>query len=560
MAKAKARDKSLDNPLTGQPANTFTQSTNRTLPAPTASRPFGPTLESVNSTKASPISPEELSNRSKRNIGATREFNATGRQLRAGHQEALEQGVPDAQIGYQKPKGMSDASFAWISGGHHMFPNEAARRNEPAINEPHDANPGVTVQRRAEDLSGPEYRKGEQVLAHYGHDAKDPVGSLQDTQARLLNRTMAEHVQAGVDESSSHMFYGGTPHKIEGDPDMDFAHRAGVMEGRYHFEDAVHDLTNHAQFASRTSGMSPGQKQSAATNIMAQATTDTSPNTKWRIKDSWPNMDQAQEAIDAGLTGRVARPFAGRPDNVRTATGRVAEMMDSPEPSRHAFGNPVTSPKTVAFGGALVDRDSPDAYKVSDVHEGSNISPSLTTAKSIAHSGHASGKNVNIHPDDPARRSNGLTPIYDQATGKNKVGLSRPEEMLAKGRSTIHALNDYASRAALANAGLSRGTNYADNVHAMQAATWGSQQMLRHDVDISHANQYPVVRNWAAEGHNVPHGGDIRNMGTSHTSSNLGEQFVANPNTTARSRSPKTAHLVNPTKSKPYPVMPGEVG
>ena len=61
---------------------------------------------------------------------------------------------------------MSPQNFTWVMGGNRMFPNA---NTGPAINEPHEATPGVTVQRRAEDLSGPEYRKGEDTLGlRYG--------------------------------------------------------------------------------------------------------------------------------------------------------------------------------------------------------------------------------------------------------------------------------------------------------------------------------------------------------------------------------------------------------
>ena len=131
--------------------------------------------------------------------------------------------------------------------------------------------------------------------------------------------------------------------------------------------------------------------------------------------------------------------------------------------------------------------------------------------------------------------------------------------MLAKGGGTVHALNDYATRSVLADHGLSRSVNHADNVHAIQAAAWGSQQMVRKDVNVSHADQYPVVRDWGHEGVNVPNSPDVLgSLRRGDTHNNLGQQFRTNPNTTGISKSPKTDRLVNPTKSKPYPVMPGE--
>jgi len=532
MAKQTDMDKEqeLRNPLTGKQPNSFTQVTNRTLPDPTNVKPFE---------------------------GDARE---RGR-LQRRHQSATKPGgVVDAQVGYQKPEGMTDRHFAWVTGAQRMFPNVSAERNEPAINAPHEANPGVTAQRRAEDLSGKEYRKGSAVLAHFGHDSKDPVGSLKDVQTRTLHRVIAEHAQAGVEESASQMFYGGRVNTTIPDEDKDAEHFTGVSAANSRFRSSVGAVATHPEFVSKTPTLTHRERMSAATNMMAQATGDTSPNSKWRDSNGrWPNMEQAEETIRAGFSGDEPKFISGRIQNNDKSVGRVIESMKTGDFGVHKYGNPKTAPKTVAFRGALVDRDAPDAYKVSDVHEASVIAPGLPTAKSKAYSGGGKTTRTYIYPDDPKAKTRGLAPVWDMKHNKDLVGLSRPEQMLAKGGGTVHALNDYATRSVLADHGLSRSVNHADNVHAIQAAAWGSQQMVRKDVNVSHADQYPVVRDWGHEGVNVPNSPDVLgSLRRGDTHNNLGQQFRTNPNTTGISKSPKTDRLVNPTKSKPYPVMPGE--
>lgn len=534
-AKAAAATRARVNPLTGEEPNSFTAVQGREMPAAKNSREF------------------------------TGDGGRARTRMQALHAEATKPGgVVDAQVGYQKPEGMSDRHFAWVTGAHRMFPNASAERGTPAINEPHPHSEGVTVQRRAEDLGGKEYRKGLAVLAHYGHDSKDPLGSLRDTHARTLNRVIAEHAQAGVEESSSQMFYGGRVNTEIHDPGMDAMHSHGVHEAHQRFRSAVQGLAMSEDFARRTPGLAHRERMAAATSVMAQSVADTSPNAKWRDGDRWPNIEQAEEATRAGITGTHPRFIAGRVGNIDKAAGRAGDMVRHGEFDTHGYGDPTSAPKTVAFRGALVDRDHTDAYKVSDVHEASVIAPGLSTAKGKVYQTRE-GQRALVHADAPASAAKGLSPVLEplgaarEGKFKHKVGYSRPEEMLSKGGGTVHALNDRASREVLANHGLSRGVNYSDNVHAMQAAEWGSQQMIRHDVNVSHANQYPVVRDWAQEGINVPRGADVLgSLGRGDVHTSVTPAYRPNPNTKAMSKSEETAHLVNPTKSKPYPVMPGE--
>jgi hypothetical protein len=526
--KAVQQERELRNPITRRPPNSFTQVTNRELPAPSNVREQTPLPA------------------------------ADRRRLRGLHREATAPGGPAGAVtGYGQTGGMPDRAHAWATGAHHMFPNAAAENNEPAINEPHAAHPGVTVQRRAEDLSGNEYRKAGALLANYGHDPRNPVRSLEDVQRQTLHRVIGEHAAAGVEENASQHFYGGGwPHSDIPDPAMRATHEEGVLAAHGRFLEGVDNVARHPDFVAATAHMSHRERTSAATNLMAQATADTSPNSRWRQGEKWPNLNQAEESATAGVEGRTPDFVTGRIQNVYKATRRVGDMMegidDAGKPTErfapHVYGNPRQAAKTVAFRGALIDPNAADAYKVSDVHEASNVLPGTYPGKAL-HYRDSAGKRVAHYPDQPASHVRGLTPEINEKTSKHDRGNARTEDMLRNGSGTVHALNDYATRRVLAEHGLSRGTNYADNVHTAQAATWGSQQVRRTDkqmADVSHADQYPVVRDWAAEGHADIHP-DYRHMFPGQRG--MGPQFVVNPNTSG---------VRNPAR-RAYPLQP-EIG
>lgn len=512
QAKKAAAARALKNPLTGGDPNSFTDVTNRDLPAP-----------------------KDVRQRT-RDVGLQRRT----------RQAAVEtMAEPETPMGYRMDA-IDPKYRTFVTGAKHMFPNTAAERGEPAINEPHDAHPGVTVQRRAEDLSGKEVRKGMATLVQYGHDPKDPMESLRQVHRRAVDHAVAEHIAAGVHESSSQMFYGGsTTTDIPNNPEAQDAHESGVMAGRDRFSEGVRNLAMHPGFKQQTAHLSHRERMSAATNLMAQATADTSPNAKWRdrpgAKHPWPNMDQAEESAKAAVENRDPDFVTGRIDNIIKASDRVGGALDNKDYDVHGYGDTTSAPKTVAFRGALVDKDSPDAFKVTDVHEASVVAPWLDTAKAHMHAhydqnGVKEGSKVPVYKDTPKSQRRGLTPLTkttgQQGGVKKKIpewGLSRPEAMLTEGRSTVHALNDLATRQVLAERGLSRGVEYADNVHPAQGAAWGSQQLRRSDVNVSPADQYPVTRKWEQEGINVPASGDIRHMGSAMT--NLSPQFGKNTRT-----------------------------
>lgn len=515
------------NPISGLQPNQFSKVAGRELPAPKNVKPFeGSKAESARLGKL--------------------------------HKEATAPGGKvDPALGYGKPEGMSYRSHAWLTGAHHMFPNESAERGEPAINEPHEHNPGITVSRRAEDLSGKELAKGKAVLSHFT-GGRNPIETAKETHRRTMTRVIGEHAQAGVEESTSQHFYGGKVTTDIPDPQMRKVHEQAMGETSARISEGAHRLANHPQFVEKTPGMSEDERLKHAHGLLTQSIADTSPNTKWRESSgAWPNIAQAEESATAGIEGREPRFIAGRAQNHTKAADRVGHALNNQQFDTHHYGNPSTSPKTMDFRGALTDRAHTDARKVSDIHEASVLAPGLPTGKSQMYAHHDEAGNVvgtkhAQYPDMPKSAvPKGMSPVQvetSKGSGKYKVqpGLSRPEQMLsAAGHGIVHAINDHASRHVLSEMGLSRSPNHSDNVHAMQAAAWGSQQMLRPDVNVSHADQYPVVRNWGAEGHSSlnEHGRQVFPNAPTH----MGPQFARNTN---------TSYTANTPKAKPYPLMP----
>lgn len=544
-AQRAARQKvnELRNPVTGTGPNQFTAAgQGRTLPPPKNVRPYerpvtdrrrmrkmavekdaqvdapvGYRMDAIGGDRPAITTAKEARAHLKRNPGSNRTV-----------QDVLETG----------PQG-GDRYKTFITGAQHMFPNTAAEKGVAAIDEPHKHEPGVTVQRRVEDLSGKEYRKGKAVLKHFGYDPRDPVGHLQQTHERTLDRVTAEHMVAGVNESSSQLFYGG--HVTTDFPDIEHAitHEEHVRETPDLFDSKVDRLVKHPEFVNATAHLSHPERVEAARNLMASAASDTSPNSKWKdpqAKRTHPNLDQAEEAVHASLEGRRAAFIAGRPGNVDKAGGRIADATSTGNYEVHQYGDPNSAPKTIGFRGALINKDSPDAFQVSDVHHASVAAPWLPTQKAHKYRDPTTGKRESVYPDQPASATKGKVQEF-VATPQGKVrpdwGLSRPEQMLAEGAPIIHAMNDYASRRVLASRGLSRGVNYADNVHTYQAAAWGSQQMRRPDLPSSPAEQYPVVRHWAGEGVSVPKNPEkpLQSLLRGETHDQLGVQFHRNPKT-----------------------------
>jgi hypothetical protein len=547
----------LSNPLTGQAPNSYTQSTNRELPKDKAAQGYVPYK------KANP----DTSAKASKFVPDVRKTNAEARSLRALHVAATDPGSPDnsvdAPVGYRMPEIPAGTSredtahyarlHAWLQGAHHMFPNESADRGEPAINEPHETASGVTAQRRAEDLNSREYAKGKGVLSHFGHGS-DPEASLRDTTRRSMNRVMSEHNRAGVNESTSQLFYGGSNNTNIPDADLQRHHESVTQEAPNQVVNRTVEAMYHPKFQETFGHLDTGQQFGHARRMLAQAAADTSPNAKWREGDRWPNLDQASESVDAALSNRPPKFITGRTPNEFRAADRVGGMIDNGHTEAQRYDHqPDPAPKTTAFRGALVDRDNADAFNTQDLHDAGASFPGLPTAKSkvgFAGKGH---EKVTVYPDQ--KTPQGFVPRMkkNEITGESKPerGLSRPEKALAAGGSTVHALRDHAGRSVRADMGLSRSVDHADNTHAAQAAIWGSQQQSRADVQVSHADQYPVIRDWAAEGTPIHAPGELAHSSIGQTLAHpkgLGQQWKKNSNTT---------HSRNYSR-EPYDSIPGQ--
>ena len=149
-------------------------------------------------------------------------------------------------------------------------------------------------------------------LRNFGHDPRNPVRSLVDTQAINLTRVMGEHVQAGVKESASQMFYGGTPTTKIDDPELQKVHNEGFMQAHNRLRESYEKVLNAHQFLAATAHLSDQERQEAARAVIHQAVADTSPNSKWRQGERSPNIEQAEEVTLAAVQGREPRFIAGR--------------------------------------------------------------------------------------------------------------------------------------------------------------------------------------------------------------------------------------------------------
>ena len=298
-------------------------------------------------------------------------------------------------------------------------------------------------------------------------DPDDPIGDLTRVHGQNLDRTMAEHNAAGVQESASQKFYGGEPTTRIPDAALQAAHNSGVMMGRNKFLETVGNIERHPEFQANTEDLTPEARHQAAHNVTAQASADTSPQNKYREPGTgtWPNIQQAEESAIAGIEGRDPAHISGLPANDAKATSRVRESLykNPPGGNVHEYGNQVSSAKVVAFRGAEIDQDSPDAYVVGDLHEGKSTLPGTSSSKAKAYMDPSTGKRVMHFPDQPDSHIEGMEQVTHNANGGKLALNNRAQQMQSDSKSTWHALNDLATRRALSARGLSRGVDYTDN-------------------------------------------------------------------------------------------------
>ena len=324
-----------------------------------------------------------------------------------------------------------------------------------------------------------------------------------------------------------------------------------------------------------------------ARSVAANSTTRTSPNTKWREGDKWPNMAAGDEATAAALEGREpdSKLYApSRPANVKMAVTETEQMVSNLTP-RSALDKfkkddssrrsaPYVAPKTRDFGNALIDSGGTDSRVVADIMEGHQVAPWLSTKKSrvyelLDESGSrakephpTTGKlrevaKVEVHPG--MRAPSGYTESMEvnKETGKVKPekGRSEVEAMLAAGDSFVHSANDYVTRQVNSDLGISRSVNHSDRVNEAQALRWGSEQQERTDINhVSSTTQYPVIRDWGSEGLTMSGSRPAHAEGSQfdwmYEQKSMEPQWAENPNTKGSAG--------NPLRSKPYLKMPGE--
>lgn len=493
------------NPMTGKAPNSYTAS-DQPLSAPTRVRPVTP---------APDVTRKERSRR--------REFEASGG------------GAPE--IGYNKPSDMSHSDFYWMMGQH-----KDRGATVPDINTPHASDPGLVVNRRAEDLSGQEHARGIGILKKHGTDYETVKRDIGNT----LDRAVVSSVKAGAPRPAGQLFYGGIDEKGEKAPPV-----------RQMEESAVR-LVNNKQFP--TSG-DDAKDQSLARAAMTGGNAKTSPNVASRAVHSSgvtynPNNMAGEAAAHAGIEGidppkgkdvgkfNRARGSDG-PNvgvgvynaNMHSATSLVGQLMAGTpmretkhEGSGRPMFDPTKAPKTTDYHGAQQEPEGPDQKTVVDIHEGTNAFPHLSTEKAHVHvavdaagetvrhggevyDGHviSEGKptKLEIHPDEygpkgqlPKRATAALPegatdwkrardPEDDD---KYLVGKSRVENVLAEGKNVVNALVDHAARAAHTERGMAPSVDSAQFVHRGQASRWPQRQIEREDLPYSIESEHHLPK------------------------------------------------------------------
>jgi hypothetical protein len=400
-----------------------------------------------------------------------------------------------------------------FSGLQEHMPNVMGQRGAPAINQPHEATPGVPVMRRWEDMSGHEQGVGKEILRQqgFGGNGRDPMEHFTQNKTDQMLRHAARNNQAGTSESATQHFYGGAPVTTKiGDETLNKEHHAAMTEGPGKLDEMRSEIQSHPTFQDATRHLSAAQQGDAARAMAGQAIADTSPNLKYYQpkKDgttNWPNIESARKGSHAALTGGDPEPGGqGFMNNRVKAKNNLQDMMAT---GNYDSGTRAASPKTGPFGGALVQPHSPDAFTVADVHESGSAFPGSThtgagfgAGKSAVHRDSA-GARVERYPDEPESKTDGMErsmTTKKSAKGDVQIGMAGPnrgEAYLDSGTEGLpHAMNDYAARQSHAQLGISRGTEFADNAHSSQAARWGGEQLDRTDIQPSHGHIYPVVQ------------------------------------------------------------------
>jgi len=478
---------------------------------------------------------------------------------------------------------------SWLSGAMRAFPNESRAANTPAIDEPHEVSSASEASRRWEDLSSAEVDKAHQVMGIAGMPsnrsgkAVNAEADITGIQLRNMMRVMGEHAAAGVNENVSQHFYGGKPTADIPDPDLRAKRDSAHAEAQSVYQNMViNPIMESEQFRQSTAGMPQEEVEARGRYIGASSVSRTSPNTPFKRGEKFPNLIAAREVFAAANEGReinTSNLSGSRPDNAKRGLADMQDMLadasqrstltakphyskGATEPTYLPDGTVrlegTAAPKTGPFLTAMSTPNSAEQYVVTDVMESQQMMPWLNSAKgfnfidSDASSGRPGVTVWQGRPGAPRGYVPKMRPEKDSAGNlkvddegnvvtKHEPGNNEAEEMLSKGGGLVHALNDKASRNVNAAMGLSRGVNYSDNSNSVQAARWGSEQAGRSSHFSSHADHYPVVRNWGAEGAGMTERpdwlGSSSNFDWMYESKNLSPQFADNPNTEGYAKS-----------------------
>ena len=486
--EAAAAKRASRNPITGKGPNTYTQAEGVELSAPKEVRDY-----------AAPSDPY-VKMVQQRSRARSKQFTES----RAGRilTDVPLYGTVDMDAPGWDVSGMTE-DFQKMMGfkGNKYSPNVTTG---PAVNEPHTPNRQTVLNRRTEDLSGQEHRKGSKTLAAYGVTERLAADRIKDANDRGNMRA----ILAGDDKIAGTGFYGG-PSK----PNTVMKQTEQVVKSHPAYTGTEEDAW--AVTATANSLTSPKAK-------FEQIYADGRPST-------YPNAAAAQTAIEHGLAGGEPKdvpkaPHGGIHDNTVKAAEASKAMIEDPENvTVRDFFNFDDSPKTGAYVSAHVSASNPDSYRVSDVLSTQTVAPHLSTQKSHKfHVVDSDGNVVTVPYGEGVRKvshtfeaedigedglpktrlANSRLKHYgftdhryevaiDPKTKKPARGNSPGEEMLAKAGSPGHAILDRAGRIAAFEYGKTPSVDHAQAQNQMQETDWRDRQILRPDMPNTMETEHP---------------------------------------------------------------------
>lgn len=485
---AAAKAKAELNPITKKPANSYTQAEGVTLDAPKGAREVkAPTDPYVAMTQ--------------------RRARSRAKDFADSREGRIINDVPGyGSVDLDAPGWNVDHSLNEM--GQHFFGFKGNKytpnvTSGPAVNEPHVPHAQAMVGRRAEDLSGPEHRKGTEVLKAYGVTEQSAAREIKNANDRANMRS----VLAGADHVAGSGFYGGPSEPND------------VMKT------VEQKIVKHPNFK--------GTDEDAWA-ITATANALTSPKAPFEqvYKDgrpkAYPNNAAADTAVTHALAGGDPKtvpqaPLGGIHGNTVKAAEAARDMLRDPgDPKRKTVRDLFTwtkQPKTGSYVSAHTEASTPDSYRVSDVHSTRSAAPHLSSEKShkfnvVDAQGNvilgADGKRIShqFEAEDigadglPGKRiANQRLKHYGLAghryevqrdeDGKPVKGNSPVEEMLSRAGAPGHAILDRAGRIAAHQMGKTPSIHHAQAQNQVQEVDWREQQVTRPDLPYNSETEYP---------------------------------------------------------------------